>query len=86
VSGLADLIAEAQVNRGGRPCPVVTLLQSLKPDDAQALQAQLSLERTDHGYLPNHLVAKIVTEYGHNIDERMVWRHRTKRCRCRGAV
>ena len=63
---------------------MATLLETLKPDDAKALQSQLVLERTSTGYLPNHLVAKIVTEFGHQIDERMIWRHRTGRCRCRG--
>lgn len=84
MSGLADLLAQAQASKGGRPCPIATLLETLKPDDATALQAQLMLERTSTGYLPNHLVAKIVTEFGHQIDEQMVWRHRTGRCRCRG--
>lgn len=86
MSGLADLLAQAQVAKGGRPCPVVLLFDNLDADDAQALKAQLLLERTATGYLPNHLVAKIVTEFGHTIDERMIWRHRTGRCRCRGSI
>ena len=82
VSELADLLAQAVVKKGGRPCPVVVLFNELKPDDAKALQAQMQLERVEVGYLPNHLVAKIVTQFGHPIDERMIWRHRTGRCRC----
>ena len=60
------------------------LLQSLKPDDREALKAQLVLDRSSTGYLPNHLVAKIVTDFGHQMDEKMICRHRTGRCRCRG--
>ena len=86
MSGLADLLAQAQAKKGGRPCPVQELLDALQPDDVAALQGQLALDRSATGYLPNHLVAKIVTEFGHRIDERMIWRHRTGRCRCRGTV
>ena len=84
MSGLADLLAQAQASKGGRPCPVDLLLQSLKPDDREALKAQLVLDRSSTGYLPNHLVAKIVTDFGYQMDEKMIWRHRTGRCRCRG--
>ena len=86
MSGLADLLAQAQAKKGGRPCPVQELLAALQPDDVAALEGQLALDRSATGYLPNHLVAKIVTEFGHRIDERMIWRHRTGRCRCRGIV
>ena len=86
MSGLADLLAQAQAKKGGRPCPVRELLDALPADDRDALLAQLALERSATGYLPNHLVAKIVTEFGHRIDERMIWRHRTGRCRCHAPV